>query len=108
MSSDHVAELGNQRPDKPFFFLKPKSSLVFDRGRDLKDRGLEGKILIPNGVNVHYEVELALHISRRVHHLAYQKTKMANEADWEALWKSCIGGYGIGASPAFRILNRCV
>jgi 2-keto-4-pentenoate hydratase/2-oxohepta-3-ene-1,7-dioic acid hydratase in catechol pathway len=93
--------LGNQRPDKPFFFLKPKASLVLQRGPqpEGKEDTYSPKVLIPKGVNVHYEVELALHIRERVHHLAYQKTKVADEQAWEQLWKSFIGGYGIGAPP---------
>jgi 2-keto-4-pentenoate hydratase/2-oxohepta-3-ene-1,7-dioic acid hydratase in catechol pathway len=100
VSRDHVKELGNQRPDKPFFFFKPKASLTIQRGpKPDGNEEAKPKLLIPKGVNVHYEVELALHINRHVHHLAYQKAKAADEAAWEQLWKSCIGGYGIGTAP---------
>ena len=50
-SSDHIKELNHVRPKQPFFFLKPPSSIL--------PHGA-GPILKPKGVNLHYEVELAL------------------------------------------------
>lgn len=47
----HIAELNNAQPKQPFFFLKPSSSIL---------KQGEGSILIPKGVTVHYEVELAI------------------------------------------------
>ncbi|KAK9471615.1 uncharacterized protein V1510DRAFT_419784 [Dipodascopsis tothii] len=49
--ADHITELNNARPKAPFFFLKPPSSMLLPGG---------GPVLVPRGVNVHYEVELAL------------------------------------------------
>lgn len=49
--ADHVKELNNQRPKQPFFFLKPPSAILLPN---------EGPILRPKGVNLHFEVELAL------------------------------------------------
>ncbi|KAL8714871.1 MAG: hypothetical protein Q9220_001384 [cf. Caloplaca sp. 1 TL-2023] len=48
---DHIAELNSARPKKPFFFLKPPSSIL---------PPASGPVLRPKGVNLHYEVELAL------------------------------------------------
>jgi 2-keto-4-pentenoate hydratase/2-oxohepta-3-ene-1,7-dioic acid hydratase in catechol pathway len=99
--------LGNQRPDNPFFFFKSKASLVLQRGpKPEGEEVIKPKLLIPKGVNVHYEVELALHIKEHVHHLAYQKAKLADEQAWEQLWKSFIGGYGIGCPPPCLVLGR--
>jgi len=50
-NSDHVTELNNQRPKQPFFFLKPPSSILLPS---------EGPVLRPKGVDMHFEVELAL------------------------------------------------
>ncbi|KOS18647.1 putative hydrolase [Escovopsis weberi] len=49
--ADHIAELQNMKPKKPFFFLKPPSSILLPG---------EGACLRPRGVEMHFEVELAL------------------------------------------------
>lgn len=53
----HIAELQNARPKKPFFFLKPPSSILLAG---------EGPCLRPRGVDLHFEVELALIMGQRV------------------------------------------
>jgi len=58
--ADHVAELNNQRPKQPFFFLKPPSSILLPG---------EGNVVRPKGVNLHYEVELALIMGKQVKNL---------------------------------------
>ncbi|KAK1769526.1 hypothetical protein QBC33DRAFT_531061 [Phialemonium atrogriseum] len=55
--ADHVAELNNQRPKQPFFFLKPPSSILLPGA---------GPIIRPKGIDLHYEVELALIIGKQV------------------------------------------
>lgn len=59
-NSDHVTELNNQRPKQPFFFLKPPSSLLLPGA---------GPVIRPKGVDLHYEVELALIIGKQVKNL---------------------------------------
>ncbi len=54
-----MAELNNVRPKQPFFFLKPPSSLVLPGGPCIR----------PKGVDLHYEVELALIIGKQVRDL---------------------------------------
>lgn len=73
----HIKELNNPFPKQPFFFLKPSSSIVtpIDPNGELvttnqtescsyhglnDDGSNPGSILIPEGVKVHHEVELAL------------------------------------------------
>lgn len=51
MSSDHIAELNSARPKQPFFFLKPSTSILLAG---------EGPVIRPKGVDLSYEVELAL------------------------------------------------
>ncbi|KAJ9624879.1 hypothetical protein H2203_004829 [Taxawa tesnikishii (nom. ined.)] len=58
--ADHVKELNNQRPKQPFFFLKPPSSILLPG---------DGPVLRPSGVNMHFEVELALVMGKRVRDL---------------------------------------
>lgn len=48
------------KPKQPFFFLKPPSSMLLPG---------EGACLRPKGVSLHYEVELALVISKVVRNL---------------------------------------
>lgn len=54
---DHVTELNNQRPKQPFFFLKPPSSILLPGA---------GPVIRPKGIDLHYEVELALIMGKRV------------------------------------------
>jgi acylpyruvate hydrolase len=72
--ADHVKELNNQRPKQPFFFLKPSSSILLPN---------EGPVLRPKGVNLHFEIELALVIGKTVRDL--------NENDDS--WQSAIEQY---------------
>lgn len=58
--SDHISELKNAKPKQPFFFLKPPSSMLLPG---------EGACLRPKGVSLHYEVELALVIGKRIQNL---------------------------------------
>ena len=55
--SDHIKELNSARPKKPFFFLKPPSSILPPNS---------GPVLRPKGVDLHYEVELALILGKEV------------------------------------------
>jgi 2-keto-4-pentenoate hydratase/2-oxohepta-3-ene-1,7-dioic acid hydratase in catechol pathway len=97
-SSDHITELGNQRPSKPFFFLKPKSSIL---ARTYFDRDTERvvdntfPVQIPNGVNVHYEIELAVIMNRRVKDLGYMRANLTTE-EYRQKWMDSIFGYAIG------------
>lgn len=60
LCSDHIAELKNMKPKQPFFFLKPTSSMLLPG---------EGPCVRPKGVDMHYEVELALVIGKLVRDL---------------------------------------
>ncbi|KAK1755121.1 putative mitochondrial hydrolase FMP41 [Echria macrotheca] len=55
--ADHITELSSARPKQPFFFLKPPTSILLPG---------EGPVIQPKGVNLHYEVELALIIGKRL------------------------------------------
>lgn len=55
--SDHIKELNNVRPKKPFYFLKPPSSILPPQS---------GPVLRPKGISLHYEVELALIMGRKI------------------------------------------
>ncbi|EFX03158.1 fumarylacetoacetate hydrolase family protein [Grosmannia clavigera kw1407] len=57
--ADHITELNNARPKQPFFFLKPPSSIVLPGGSCVQ----------PKGIDLHYEVELALIIGKTVRDL---------------------------------------
>ncbi|KAH8180026.1 fumarylacetoacetate (FAA) hydrolase family protein [Sarocladium implicatum] len=69
--ADHIAELHNTKPKQPFFFLKPPSSIVAPG---------EGACLRPKGVDLHYEVELALVIGKMVRDLKADDAKGALDA----------------------------
>ncbi|KAL5614728.1 hypothetical protein BROUX41_004823 [Berkeleyomyces rouxiae] len=53
--ADHISELSSARPKQPFFFLKPPSSVLLPGA---------GPVVRPRGVDLHYEVELALVIGK--------------------------------------------
>lgn len=56
----HIAELNNTKPQQPFFFLKPSSSVL---------RPGQGPFLVPSGVVVHHEVELAIVLGKTLKNL---------------------------------------
>lgn len=68
---DHVTELNNQRPKQPFFFLKPPSSILLPGA---------GPVIQPKGVNLHYEVELALIMGKQLKDLDAEDEKTAFDA----------------------------
>lgn len=69
--ADHITELNNTKPKQPFFFLKPPSSILLPR---------EGPVLLPKGVSLHYEVELALVMGKTVRDLDPNDEKGALDA----------------------------
>ena len=71
MSRDHVTELNNQRPKQPFFFLKPASSILPPGA---------GPVIRPKGVDLHYEVELALIMGKQVKDLDASDEKTAYDS----------------------------
>lgn len=68
---DHVKELNNQRPKQPFFFLKPTSSILPPGA---------GPVIRPKGVDLHYEIELALIMGKQVKDLEASDEKGALDA----------------------------
>lgn len=83
-SREHIAELNNTKPKQPFFFLKPPSSIVLPG---------EGPCLRPRGINMHYEVELALVIGRALRNLHPEDEATALEA---------IGAYAVAIDMTAR------
>lgn len=69
--SAHIAELQNAKPKQPFFFLKPPSSMLLPG---------EGPCLRPKGVDMHFEVELALVMGRVVRDLRAEDEQGAMDA----------------------------
>jgi len=69
--ADHVTELNNTRPKQPFFFLKPSSSMLAPGA---------GPVVRPKGVDLHYEVELALIMGKDVKDLEASDEKGALDA----------------------------
>ncbi|OBT39920.1 hypothetical protein VE00_09601 [Pseudogymnoascus sp. WSF 3629] len=55
--AEHITELNNLFPKQPFFFLKPASSILPPGA---------GPVIRPKGVDLHYEVELALILGKQV------------------------------------------
>ena len=80
--SDHISELNSERPKSPFFFLKPPSAII--------EPPAPGPVIRPRGVDLHYEVELALVIK--------QSVKSLNENDTEAIMDA-IGGMSEEVPP---------
>lgn len=82
LSSDHITELSSARPKQPFFFLKPASSILAPG---------EGPVIRPKGVDLHYEVELALIIGKRVKDLEADDEKGAMDAIESTFSASILG-----------------
>jgi 2-keto-4-pentenoate hydratase/2-oxohepta-3-ene-1,7-dioic acid hydratase in catechol pathway len=70
-SRDHITELNSARPKQPFFFQKPTSSILLPG---------EGPVIRPRGVDLHYEVELAIILGKRVRDLNSQDEQAALDA----------------------------
>jgi 2-keto-4-pentenoate hydratase/2-oxohepta-3-ene-1,7-dioic acid hydratase in catechol pathway len=68
LNRDHITELNNSKPKQPFFFLKPTSSILPPNS---------GAVIRPKGVDLHYEVELALIMGKRVKDLEPENEKEA-------------------------------
>lgn len=58
--AEHIKELNNKAPSQPFFFLKPSSSVIHPG---------QGPILVPRGTSVHYELELAVVLGKKLQNL---------------------------------------
>ncbi|RDW74012.1 2-keto-4-pentenoate hydratase [Coleophoma crateriformis] len=71
LSSDHITELNSAKPKQPFFFIKPPSSILTPGA---------GPVIRPRGVDLHYEVELALIIGKQVKDLEPSDEKGAMDA----------------------------
>lgn len=56
----HIKELNSAKPQQPFFFLKPSSSVL---------KPNSGPLLVPKGVVAHHEVELAFILNRNLKNL---------------------------------------
>ncbi|KAK3942184.1 hypothetical protein QBC46DRAFT_380827 [Diplogelasinospora grovesii] len=69
--ADHIKELSSARPKQPFFFLKPPTCVLLPG---------EGPVIRPRGVDLHYEVELALIIGKQVKDLDAADEKAAMDA----------------------------
>ncbi|KAK4234832.1 putative mitochondrial hydrolase FMP41 [Achaetomium macrosporum] len=69
--ADHITELNSARPKQPFFFQKPTSSILLPG---------EGPVIRPRGVNLHYEVELALILGKQLRDLNEQDEQAALDA----------------------------
>lgn len=82
---DHIKELGNAPPSQPFFFLKPPSSILL--------KG-EGPILIPQGATVHYEVELALVLGKKLQNVQFEKNSSS--------YLDAIAGYALAIDLTAR------
>lgn len=70
-NSDHITELNSARPKQPFFFLKPASSVLLPG---------EGPVIRPRGVDLHYEVELALIMGKTLKDFPAEDEKSALDA----------------------------
>ncbi len=78
----HAIELGHPIPKIPFFFLKPESSVIQN----------EESVVSPKGHELHYEVELAIHVKEKVSKLSIQDAKR--------VLKNC--AYGVGIDYTLR------
>lgn len=76
---DHIKELNNRAPSQPFFFLKPRSSILHPG---------EGSILIPEGTKVHYELELAIILGKKLQNL--DPSNFSEEAAIDAIDGYCL------------------
>jgi len=97
--ADHITELKNVRPKQPFFFIKPRSSILIPNA---------GPVLRPRGVSLHYEVELGLVMNRDLTDLpipSSSDTASPSSSTDESITKvamDAISGYFIGIDMTAR------
>ncbi|KAI9720389.1 MAG: hypothetical protein M1812_002895 [Candelaria pacifica] len=91
--ADHITELENARPKQPFFFLKPSTSITKSLGKS------ESHVYRPAGVDLHYEVELAVIVGKTLRDLQAE-----NEASamWAIQGKSTIMRYAVAIDMTAR------
>lgn len=82
---EHAQELGNQVPEQPIVFIKPKSAVCYN---------LSEIILPEQSKDVHHEVELVLAVGKKTKQCPYE-----NALD-------CIAGIGIGLDLTARDLQQ--
>ncbi|BFZ57612.1 hypothetical protein PYCC9005_004664 [Savitreella phatthalungensis] len=108
----HIAELNNQTPSTPFFFLKPPSSIVqppSPSGTSLTppltgnepssqlDPSNRAFLQLPKGVESHHEVELGVVIGKELRELVRGKRRMPTGKDREdgERWKAYLEDPGV-------------
>ncbi|CCF56179.1 hypothetical protein KAFR_0A07450 [Kazachstania africana CBS 2517] len=87
--AEHIKELNNTVPKRPFYFLKPTSSIITPCGRKsakklngatfqgLNEDGTNpSPIYVPANVQVHHEIELALVIGKYISNVDPRKYTM--------------------------------
>lgn len=84
--ADHITELGNKAPAQPFYFLKPSTSILLPG---------DGPILRPVGTKLHYELELAIVLGKKL-----QNLNPATFGEKEAL--DAIEGYALALDLTAR------
>lgn len=102
--ADHAAELGNQAPSEPMFFLKAPSSLI----------GPGDSIVMPDtGHSVHWEAELAVVIGRRAKRVPVERAleyvfgyTIANDVSDRDLQKAD-APFGFGRAKSFDTFCPC-
>ncbi|CCE63707.1 hypothetical protein TPHA_0F02260 [Tetrapisispora phaffii CBS 4417] len=95
----HIQELNSATPKQPFFFLKPKSAIItqFSKHLPKEDQlrisgdesfhGLNengtnpGHILLPNGTEVHHEIEVALVMNKYLSNVSEANFKASDVYD---------------------------
>lgn len=88
---DHIKELNSARPKQPFFFLKPPTTLL---------QPGEGPVIRPKGVDLHYEIELAIIMGKKLTELdaaddkgAFDAIDSESQAGLLSLWRPLIVPY---------------
>jgi 5-carboxymethyl-2-hydroxymuconate isomerase len=83
--TDHIAELGNEVPEKPLLFLKPSSAVIYSGD----------EIIYPGfSTEMHHEVELVLLIGK----------DLKNADERESI--EGIAGYGVGLDMTLRDIQN--
>ncbi|MDR3610978.1 MAG: fumarylacetoacetate hydrolase family protein [Ignavibacteriaceae bacterium] len=83
--TDHIAELGNEVPEKPLLFLKPSSAVIYS-GEEIIYPGFSAEM--------HHEVELVLLIGK----------DLKNADERESI--EGIAGYGVGLDMTLRDIQN--
>ena len=95
--ADHAKELGNEIPDEPVIFMKPKSALL----------QVHTPFYYPEFTNeLHYEAELVLRVSKNGKYIQEKQEKSVSDIVTQSWVAGYVSGYNSWVPDTYDILGN--